>query len=326
MKKLLFLLCLFAIAGCATTAAPDSKKETHKNEETILEKNDEAISVKDDPHKKPSSIKKADEYAGKYIITDKIFLKVIKKGNRLFVRNEEGGEFEIEKEKEDGFHNKKVNFTINFDRNPKGKIFKLILGMGGRKFPYFRQPEEIHLDDKIMKKYAGKYSSSPYSLVEISYNEGKLFYSKNNGRKLRIFPEKSNRFFFKINNVSIIFVENEKGEVTHFINDNHFRQKKVMRMAESFEREERTAVEFDHTHFEKFSGNYGCPGNLVLAAVKKEGKFFITSSKGTFVEIFPSSANSFFAKSEDITFSFNHEKNQMTVDEEGEKVLCIKKN
>jgi len=84
------------------------------------------------------------------------------------------------------------------------------------KNPFFDKPS-ITLDAKILKNYAGQYELSPNFIITI-YRENSHLFAKAAGRKkVQIFVQSENTFFFKAVDAQITFIRNEKGKVTGLI-------------------------------------------------------------------------------------------------------------
>jgi hypothetical protein len=73
------------------------------------------------------------------------------------------------------------------------------------------------VDPKIYGSYAGQYELAPNRILTITAEEGKLMAQPTGQPKLELFPESETQFFPVTPAVEIIFVKDEKGQVTHLI-------------------------------------------------------------------------------------------------------------
>jgi tetratricopeptide (TPR) repeat protein len=84
------------------------------------------------------------------------------------------------------------------------------------KNPFFNKPS-ISMDPGILKDYVGQYELSHDFIITITQHNDHL-YAENAGQKrVEIFPESSEVFYFKAVDAQVTFVKNEKGEVTGLI-------------------------------------------------------------------------------------------------------------
>ncbi|RZJ99873.1 MAG: serine hydrolase, partial [Flavobacterium sp.] len=86
--------------------------------------------------------------------------------------------------------------------------------------------KEIKVPDAILKQYVGQYRIAPSFSIEIIVRDNRIFAKATNQEEFEIFAEKENRFFLKINDATIEFVNDATGNVTELILSQNGRQAK----------------------------------------------------------------------------------------------------
>jgi len=79
--------------------------------------------------------------------------------------------------------------------------------------------------------FIGNYKNTDGTIRKIFMEDGQMYSQRDGGSKLIMFPETKTRFFYGFNsNVTIEFLKNKKGEVTHsqsFQNGGYTRAEKI---------------------------------------------------------------------------------------------------
>lgn len=78
-------------------------------------------------------------------------------------------------------------------------------------------PKDAMVSEATLESYVGKYELAPSFAITISREGTKLFAQATNQSKLEIFPESPTRFYLKVVNAKLSFVQNAKGEVDQLI-------------------------------------------------------------------------------------------------------------
>jgi len=76
---------------------------------------------------------------------------------------------------------------------------------------------EIHLGEEILKKYIGVYELAPNFDITITLEDGKLMSQATGQDKFEIFAESQTKFFLKVVDAQIEFIENDSGNIESFI-------------------------------------------------------------------------------------------------------------
>ena len=121
--------------------------------------------------------------------------------------------------KKDNFVFEDPMITMEFSGNKRGNIDKLTIhSRSGNEVwnksdkPVLTQAE-IKLDEKILAMYTGEYEVSPQFTFTITKEKDRLFLQATGQEKLEMFAEANNKFFLKVNDAQLEFV-NESGKIT----------------------------------------------------------------------------------------------------------------
>ena len=112
--------------------------------------------------------------------------------------------------------------TIKFSVNTSGGSNKLTIqsSSGNEVWTKSEKPllaqVEIKLDEKTLQMYTGEYEVTPQFSFTITKEEDRLYLKATGQEKLQIFAEAVNKFFLKVNDARLEFV-NESGKITKAI-------------------------------------------------------------------------------------------------------------
>ncbi|MBO0722114.1 MAG: DUF3471 domain-containing protein, partial [Blastocatellia bacterium] len=74
--------------------------------------------------------------------------------------------------------------------------------------------KEVKIDPGAIEKYLGKYEIEPGRVITISREGEKFFFQSTGDPKTELFAQSEKEFFLKLRDVDVIFVTDDKGEVT----------------------------------------------------------------------------------------------------------------
>ena len=80
-----------------------------------------------------------------------------------------------------------------------------------------KERKEIKLDAKVLDAYVGEYQFVPGVSITITHEGDQLFAQLTGQGKIELFAETEKDFFFKVANVQISFVKDDKGQVTQLV-------------------------------------------------------------------------------------------------------------
>jgi CubicO group peptidase (beta-lactamase class C family) len=115
------------------------------------------------------------------------------------------------------------DLTIEFSRNNKNAIEKLITKNlnGNQTWTKTNKPipdqNGIKVDGKILQTYAGEYEISSDFTFLVTKEHDKLFLQATGQEKLEMFADTETKFFLKVNDAQIEFINDETGKITKVI-------------------------------------------------------------------------------------------------------------
>jgi len=77
--------------------------------------------------------------------------------------------------------------------------------------------KEISLDNSTLKRYEGKYELFPNFILTIRINENRIFAQATGQGEFEVFPQSETKFYYKVVNAQIEFVQNENAEFDKLI-------------------------------------------------------------------------------------------------------------
>ncbi|GET21230.1 hypothetical protein JCM18694_14760 [Prolixibacter denitrificans] len=76
---------------------------------------------------------------------------------------------------------------------------------------------EIQVSPEIMKRYIGVYEIRPGFNINVTFEDGKLMTQATGRQKFQVFPESETKFFPKVFDAEMEFIENDSGNIDSFI-------------------------------------------------------------------------------------------------------------
>jgi hypothetical protein len=138
---------------------------------------------------------------------------------RLYSQRGRNPKVSVKAFKKDNFFFDDPMITMEFRADKSGKIEQLVIKSrtGIEVWNKTDKPAvaqvEIKVDEKILEMYTGNYEVNPQFGFSISKESNRLFLQATGQEKLELFAEASNKFFLKVNDAQLEFV-NEAGKVT----------------------------------------------------------------------------------------------------------------
>ena len=145
--------------------------------------------------------------------------------------------------------------------------------------------EDKSVDPKTFSAFAGRYDYQG-AVMTVSVGDDRLFAQLTGQPKHEIFPKSADEFFWKVTDAQVVFLRNEKGEVTaarHTQNGNTF---KAPKLGED-------AVKLTAAQLDALLGEYRYGPGAVLAVTRDGGQLFAQLTGQPKFPIFPKSATEF---------------------------------
>lgn len=87
----------------------------------------------------------------------------------------------------------------------------------GEKYEFPQQRVAIEVDSQIYDAYVGEYELTPEFIITITKEDNKLFARATGQNKFEIYPESLTKYFYKIVDAQITFVQDDRGYVSQLI-------------------------------------------------------------------------------------------------------------
>jgi CubicO group peptidase (beta-lactamase class C family) len=113
--------------------------------------------------------------------------------------------------------------SIQFGRNKEGDVDRLTVQnrVGNEVWKKTDKPipseDGVKLDEKILESYVGEYEVTPNFNFSVTREQDKLFLQAKGQEKLQLFAEAEGKFFLKVNDAQLQFVQDASGKVTKAI-------------------------------------------------------------------------------------------------------------
>lgn len=145
-------------------------------------------------------------------------------GDQLYTRLNRAPKVEIKAyQKDKFFFADDVMLTIDFTRNHRGEVDKLVsksrtaIEVWAKTNKPIPSENGIKLDAKVLESYVGRYEITPEFLITVTREKDRLFVEPSGQEKFEIFAESESKFFLKINDALLEFVKDSSGKVTKVI-------------------------------------------------------------------------------------------------------------
>jgi hypothetical protein len=139
-------------------------------------------------------------------------------------------------QKDKFFFNDDAMVTMEFIRNNKGEVDKLILRsrtaieVWNKTNKPVPNPDGIKLDPKILDRYVGVYELNPNFTMEVTREQDRMFIQATKQEKLEMFAEAENKFFLKVTDAQLEFVSDASGKVIKVLLSQNGRQNEAKKI------------------------------------------------------------------------------------------------
>ncbi|MCU0366116.1 MAG: serine hydrolase, partial [Bacteroidales bacterium] len=113
--------------------------------------------------------------------------------------------------------------SLSFSRDAAGKISRVIIDDRGKITEWVRtdKPVEakkvVEVDESLLMKYAGEYELQPGFTITFTCEGKKLFTQATGQERFEIFPESNTKFFLKVVDAQVEFIQDESGKYNKII-------------------------------------------------------------------------------------------------------------
>ena len=143
--------------------------------------------------------------------------------NKLFVQSKGGFMTQLSPYKKDKFFIPNSFTTIEFRRDPATRINSMVVDDRGNVQTFnitdtiIPVKTEVNVSEAVMESYTGSYQIAAGFTVNITREGDKMFAQGTGQNKVPIFAETQTRFFVKVIDAQLEFVQDDKGNVSRLI-------------------------------------------------------------------------------------------------------------
>lgn len=162
------------------------------------------------------------DYTGVYENESGQQLIITSADNKLFLQYNRSPKSQLKAFQKDQFFINELE-TLDFTRNEKGTVQRVISKkLAGNEVwnktnKSIPSEDGLRVDNKILEKYVGQYEMNPNFSFTVSLEEGKLFLQASGQEKIQMFAETPSKFFLKVNDALIEFIQDNTGNVIKVI-------------------------------------------------------------------------------------------------------------
>ena len=163
------------------------------------------------------------QYAGTYELAPNFKIMITLEGNQLMAQASGQSRLPIYPSSETKFFYKVVDAQIEFFKNDKGVVDRLVLHQNGREMPAPRTSDKVSLRTEtkvspaILAKYVGTYELQPGVDNVVTLEGDQLMTQLTGQQKLPLFAESETKFFLRVVDAQVEFIKDQQGAVTHLL-------------------------------------------------------------------------------------------------------------
>ena len=179
------------------------------------------------PYTNPAAISMSDEqleqYVAIYDFENGTSRTITREGNQLFSQRSGGTKFEIYPYESDKFYFKDSFTRLDFKRDNMNKIGAVITihrideETAKRTNKEIVEIKEIQLSHEQLKRLEGDYELDPSFIISVKTRERRLFAQATGQPEFELYAESPLKFFLKVVDAQVDFVEGEDGSITKMI-------------------------------------------------------------------------------------------------------------
>lgn len=161
-----------------------------------------------------------ERFVGEYKSDRALTFYVTKEGGQLYIRLTGQPKMPVNPISESKFVHQQVGAEFDFDTTGTGRVTQLTLLQSGQKIPAKKisdkvsepkEPKAVSLDETILRRYPGTYQLSPNFSIRVTLESGQLKAQATGQQKFDVFPESKTKFFYRVVNAQLEFIETEDG-------------------------------------------------------------------------------------------------------------------
>jgi CubicO group peptidase (beta-lactamase class C family) len=164
-----------------------------------------------------------DHYVGVYKNEDGKEITISRDSARLTVLRPDSFAREIIPVEDDRFLLEDSFISLSFNRDATGKISRVAVDDRGKVTEWVRTDKVVEakkvveVDESLLMKYAGEYELQPGFTITFTCEGKRLFTQATGQERFEVFPESSTKFFLKVVDAQVEFVQDESGKFNKII-------------------------------------------------------------------------------------------------------------
>lgn len=164
-----------------------------------------------------------DLYVGVYKNEDGKEITISRDSTRLTVLRPGSAVREIIPVEEERFLLYDSFISLSFNRDAAGKINRVKIDDRGKVTEWVRTDKAVEakkvveVDESLLTKYAGEYELQPGFTITFTCEGRRLFTQATGQERFEVFPESSTKFFLKVVDAQVEFIQDESGKVNKMV-------------------------------------------------------------------------------------------------------------
>lgn len=246
------------------------------------------------------------QYVGVYELAPNFRALVTLEGNQLMVQATAQPKLPVYASSETKFFYKVVEAEIEFFKNDKGVVDRMVLRQNQQEMPGPRVDEsawkEVKVSPDLLARYVGVYELAPNFSLTVTLEGNQLMVQASGQSKMPIFASSETKFFSKLVDAQIEFFADDKGAITHLVL--HQNQQEIKGARTSSKVAERKETTVPAAILAQYVGSYELQPGVNLVITLEGNQLMAEAGTGGKAQLYPESETKFFIKIVDAQIEF----------------------
>jgi hypothetical protein len=244
------------------------------------------------------------QYAGVYELAPNFKMMITVEGNQLMAQASGQPKLPAYARSETKFFFKVIDAEIEFFKDDKGAVSRLVLRQNNQEMPAPRAAErpEVAVSPAVLAQYVGIYELQPKFNMMITVEGGKLMTQASGRVKIPVSASSETKFFSKFEDAEIEFIKDDKGVVSHLVLSQNNQVFKAPRISDRVA--ERKEITLSPRILGQYVGTYELQPGLEMVVTLDGDKLMAAANQGGKAQLFAESETKFFVKVVDADFEF----------------------
>lgn len=244
------------------------------------------------------------QYAGVYELAPNFVMLITVEGNQLMAQASGQPKLPVYARSETTFFFKAIDAEIEFFRDDKGAVSRLVLRQDNQEMPAPRAAErpEVAVSPAALAQYVGTYELQPKFNMMITVEGGQLMTQASGQVKTPVSASSETKFFSRFVDAEIEFIKDDKGVVSHLVLRQNNQVVKAPRISDKVA--ERKEISLSPKILARYVGTYELQPGLEMAVSLDGDKLMAAANQGGKTQLFAESETKFFFKVVDADLEF----------------------